>query len=139
MPGDYQSGPIVYWIAQAVADTIGLMIAHTMLVSFADPIPAVHLDQFLADIELAVSNTGVVRASSAQHHIPVPGEDQIPAFIATAVLQFVVENRDDLAKLFAAPDAAKVIHTWQARNPYRVAWVNHEVQAGDVTPSLIES
>ncbi|HWK91955.1 MAG TPA: hypothetical protein VNR17_06790 [Luteimicrobium sp.] len=102
------------------------MITHTMLVSFADPIPDDELDQFLSDIDAALQETGVVRTSSAQRHLPVPGEDAIPAFIATAVLQFGVETEDDLATLFAAPGAGDVIHTWQSRRPYRVAWVNHE-------------
>ncbi|GAA3634377.1 hypothetical protein GCM10022223_60880 [Kineosporia mesophila] len=103
------------------------MINHTMLVAFTDPIPDAELDQFLADIEAAVKNTGLMRTFSAQHHIPIPGEEAIPAFIATAVLQFGVDTREDLTALFATPSAEAIIHTWQARRPYRVAWVNHEV------------
>ncbi|OBJ96528.1 hypothetical protein A5638_16695 [Mycolicibacterium fortuitum] len=103
------------------------MITHTMLVSFADPIPDDELERFVSDIEKAMSGTGVVRRFQAQRHIAVDGEQAIPAFIATAVLQFGVANEADLATLFAAPDAGAVIHTWQARHPYRVAWANHEV------------
>lgn len=105
------------------------MINHTMLVSFQDPVPDADLDQFLSDIEQAMRATGVVVAFSAQQHIAMPGEDAIPAFIATAVLQFIVADRDALATMFAAPGAGDVIHKWQAQYPYKVAWVNHEVQA----------
>ncbi|AEN08432.1 MULTISPECIES: hypothetical protein [unclassified Streptomyces] len=105
------------------------MITHTMLVSFTDPISDSDLDQFISDIEKSMRNTGVVETFSAQHHIPVPGEEAIPAFIATAVLQFGVADRDALVALFAAPGAGEVIHKWQARHPYKVAWVNHRTTA----------
>ncbi|MEU6431713.1 hypothetical protein ABZ860_37925 [Microbispora sp. NPDC046973] len=105
------------------------MFMHTMLVSFEGQISDPDLDQFLADIEKSMKDTGVVRRFSAQHHIPVVGEEAIPAFIATAVLQFGVESPDDLATLFAAPGAINVIHKWKADHPYKVAWVNHEVLA----------
>ncbi|ALX67102.1 hypothetical protein [Microbacterium sp. XT11] len=98
-----------------------------MLVSFADPISDSDLDQFLTDIEATMRDTGVVRRFTSAHHVPVPGEDAIPAFIATAVMSFTVETSDDLATLFAAPGAIEVIHRWQADHPYKVAWVNHEV------------
>jgi hypothetical protein len=102
------------------------MFTHTMLVSFADPISNTDLDQFLADIEVSMRDTGAVRKFTSHHHVPVPGEDAIPAFIATAVLSFTVETRDDLATLFAAPGAIDVIHKWQAAHPYKVAWANYE-------------
>jgi hypothetical protein len=105
------------------------MIKHTMLVAFTDPIDDNDLDRYLADIEGAMSATGVVRDFSSARHIAVPGESAIPAFIATAVLEFAVESRGDLATLFAAPGAGEVIHKWQATNPYKVAWVNHEIHA----------
>lgn len=105
------------------------MINHTMLVSFQDAIPDADLDQFLMDIKKAMMATGVVEECWARHHIAVPGEDSIPAFIATAVVQFTVADRDALATMFAAPGAADVIHRWQARYPYKAAWVNHEVPA----------
>lgn len=105
------------------------MITHTMLVSFADPIADSDLEQFFADIAKAVRDTGIVHAFSAQRHIPVAGEEAIPAFIATAVLQFGVADRDELASLFAAPGAGEVIRSWQARHPYKVAWVNHQAAA----------
>ncbi len=105
------------------------MISHTMLVSFQDGIPEHDLDQFLSDIESTMSATGVVEAFTAQRHISTPGEDAIPAFIATAVLQFRVADRDALAALLSAPGAGDIIRTWQARRPYKVAWVNHEVSA----------
>lgn len=102
------------------------MFTHAILVAFANPISDSDLDQFLTDIETSMKSTGAVRNFSSYHHVPVPGEDAIPAFIATAVLNFTVETRDDLATLFAAPGAIEVIHKWQADHPYKVAWVNYE-------------
>ncbi|WP_423464946.1 hypothetical protein ACO229_11150 [Promicromonospora sp. MS192] len=102
------------------------MITHTMLVSFDDPISDIDLDQFLGDIEISMRDTGAVRSFSAHRHVPVAGEDAIPAFVATAVLHFGVDDRDGLAALFAAPGAVDVIHTWKTSHPYRVAWVNYE-------------
>lgn len=97
-----------------------------MLVSFDDPISEADLDQFLSDIEKSMRDTGVVRDVTSHHHVPVPGEDAIPAFIATAALTFAVATREDLAALFAAPGAIEVIHKWRADHPYSVAWVNYE-------------
>jgi hypothetical protein len=53
------------------------MFTHTMLVSFADPISNTDLDQFLADIEVSMRDTGAVRKFTSHHHVPVPGEDAI--------------------------------------------------------------
>ncbi|GAB3439927.1 hypothetical protein GCM10027570_04810 [Streptomonospora sediminis] len=105
------------------------MINHTMLVAFENPIPDAELDQFLKDIEKAMTETGATETFSAQRHIPVPGEESIPAFIATAVVQLGVADREALATMFAAPGAGEVVHKWQARHPYKVAWVNHEAPA----------
>lgn len=105
------------------------MITHTMLVAFGEPIPDDDLGRFCSDIEEAMRETGVVRGFRAQRHIPVAGEEAIPAFIATAVLQFQVEDESALSTLFSAPRADEVIHKWQALRPYRVAWVNHETAA----------
>ncbi|CAL9322765.1 MULTISPECIES: hypothetical protein [Streptomyces] len=105
------------------------MFTHTMLVSFENQISDADLDQFLSDIENSMKETGVVRRYSARRHVPVAGEEAIPAFIATAVLEFGVDTVEDLATMFAAPGAGEVIHTWQARHPYKVAWVNHETGA----------
>ncbi|GAB6939822.1 hypothetical protein ACQP60_19755 [Isoptericola variabilis] len=102
------------------------MITHTMLVSFDDAISDTELGQFLADIETSMRATGVVRTFSTHRHVPVPGEDAIPALVATAVLHFGVDDRDDLATLFAAPGAVDVVHKWKASHPYQVAWVNYE-------------
>lgn len=101
------------------------MIHHTMLVAFDTPVPDADLDQFLQDIEKVMLDSGQVLTSSARRHIPVPGEEAIPALIATAVVQFGVADEDALAAAFAAPGAGEVIHRWQARYPYKVAWVNH--------------
>ncbi|WP_222122109.1 hypothetical protein [Curtobacterium sp. 9128] len=105
------------------------MINHTMLVSFTEPVSDDDLAEFVADVEAAMRASGIVRGFQSRRHIPVAGEENIPAFIATAVLQFLVADEADLAALFAAPGAGDVIHRWQALHPYRVAWVNHEVNA----------
>ncbi|MGT2426111.1 hypothetical protein [Amnibacterium kyonggiense] len=100
-----------------------------MLVSFTEPIPEQALEEYVADVRSVMEETGVVRESWAQRHIPVAGEEAIPAFIATVVLQFSVDDEADLATLFAAPRAGEIIHAWQARYPYEVAWVNYEAIA----------
>lgn len=105
------------------------MINHTMLVSFIEPTPDRAIEDYIADIREAMQETGVVRSFRSQRHIPVAGEEAIPAFIATLVLQFRVADEADLATLFAAPRADEVIHKWQALHPYKVAWVNHEAMA----------
>ncbi|MDA3147777.1 hypothetical protein JSO19_10345 [Leucobacter sp. UCMA 4100] len=97
-----------------------------MLVSFTQSITDADLDQFLQDIEQSMMQTGVVKDVTKARHVPVEGEEQIPAFIATAVLTFTVESREDLAALFSAPGAIEVIHKWKADHPYQVAWVNSE-------------
>lgn len=97
-----------------------------MLVSFVNHISDDDLYQFLSDIERSMKDTGVVRSFTSHRHVPTPGEDSIPAFIATAVLNFTVDTRDDLAALFAAPGAIDIIHKWQSDHPYKVAWVNYQ-------------
>ncbi|MFI5658521.1 hypothetical protein [Streptomyces sp. NPDC051684] len=101
------------------------MIHHTMLVSFDGPIPDADLDQFLQDIEELMLDSGHVQTCATRRHIPVPGEEAIPAMIATAVVQFGVADVDALGAAFAAPGAEELIHRWKARYPYKVAWANH--------------
>ncbi|MEY9926749.1 hypothetical protein ABH926_001371 [Catenulispora sp. GP43] len=102
------------------------MINHTMIVSFADPLPDTELDQYLSDIERVLRESGVLQSFTAARHIPVPGEEEIPALIATAIVQITVADREALGKAFAAPGIEEVIHHWQARHPYKVGWANHE-------------
>lgn len=102
------------------------MINHTMFVAFDQPIPDSELDQYLTDIERVMTGSGLVASTKVARHLPVPGEENIPALIATAVIQFEVEDLDTLAKAFAAPGIDDVIHDWQSRHPYRVAFANHE-------------
>ncbi|MFE5165212.1 hypothetical protein ACFRNT_43250 [Streptomyces sp. NPDC056697] len=102
------------------------MIQHTMIVSFDQPLPDTELDQYLGDIERAMLDAGLAESVVARRHIPVPGEEAIPALIATAIVQFAVADIDALAKGFAAPALHEVIHHWQSRHPYKVAWANHE-------------
>ncbi|ATL68029.1 hypothetical protein [Nocardia terpenica] len=102
------------------------MINHTMIVSFDRPLPDSELDRYLADIEKVLRDTGFVRSVATGRHLPVPGEDAIPALIATAIVQVTVADIDTLAQAFTAPGLHEVIDHWQSRHPYRVAWANHE-------------
>jgi hypothetical protein len=97
-----------------------------MIVSFEQPLPDAVLDEYLADIERVLLDTGFAQSVVTRHHLPIPGEDAIPALIATAIVQFTVADTDTLAKAFTAPGLHELIGRWQARHPYRVAWANHE-------------
>ncbi len=105
------------------------MISHTMIVSFDQPLPDTELDQYLADIEKVMLDSGFVQSVATRRHIPVPGEEAIPALIATAIVQVAVTDTDALAKAFTAPGMHEVIGRWQSRHPYKVAWANHEALA----------
>ncbi|NEB76700.1 hypothetical protein G3I40_15935 [Streptomyces sp. SID14478] len=105
------------------------MINHTMIVSFQSDVPDTEIDSFLHDIEKVMLDSGHVQTFTAQRHIPVPGEEAIPALIATVIVQLGLTDFDALVASFAAPGAGEVIHRWQARFPYKVAWANHEVLA----------
>jgi hypothetical protein len=102
------------------------MINHTMIVSFDQPLPAAELDQYLADIERALLDSGFVQSVVTGRHIPVPGEEAIPALIATAIVQVALADIDALAKAFTAPGIGEVIDRWQSRHSYKVGWANHE-------------
>ncbi len=54
------------------------MIHHTMIVSFENPIPDADLDQFLADIESVMRETGHAQTSASRRHIAVPAEQAFP-------------------------------------------------------------
>ncbi|MCA1220918.1 hypothetical protein [Streptomyces sp. 8L] len=105
------------------------MIKHTMIVSFDQPLPDTELDQYLADIERVLLDTGLVQSFAARRHLPIPGEEAIPALIATVIVQIALADTDALAKAFGAPGLHEVIGRWQARHPYKVAWANHEALA----------
>ncbi|MCW2934279.1 MAG: hypothetical protein JWM19_5241 [Actinomycetia bacterium] len=102
------------------------MINHTMLVAFTNTISDEDLARFMTDIEKPMRATGLVKSFTARRHIAIPGEEAIPAFIATAVLQFGVADVEALGALFSAPGIDEVIDTWQEDHPYKVAWVNHD-------------
>ncbi|MCO5994224.1 hypothetical protein [Actinoallomurus rhizosphaericola] len=102
------------------------MIQHTMLVSFDEPLPDAELDQYLADIERVMLDAGFAQSVVTRRHLPIPGEESIPALIATAIVQVTVADLDALAKGFTAPGLHEVIDRWQSRHPYKVAWANHE-------------
>ncbi|GLW70996.1 hypothetical protein Kpho02_32950 [Kitasatospora phosalacinea] len=98
---------------------------HTMFVKFTEPIPDAELDQYLADLERAAEGTGVLRTFAARRHVPVPGEEQIPAFVATVVVQLGVADLAALGTVFAAPEVGEVFDAWRARHPFEAAWANH--------------
>ncbi|GAA2603023.1 hypothetical protein GCM10009863_15640 [Streptomyces axinellae] len=100
-----------------------------MIVSFDQPLPDTALDQYLADIKRVMLDSGLVESAVASRHLPVPGEEAIPALVASAIVRFTVADTDTLAKAFTAPGLHEVIQGWQARHPYKVAWANHEVLA----------
>jgi hypothetical protein len=102
------------------------MINHTMIVSFDHPLPDAELNRYLADIERALLESGLVEAAATRRHLPVPGEEAIPALIATAIVQLALADIDALTKAFASPGLHEVIEYWQSRYPYKVAWANHE-------------
>ncbi|MEK8171978.1 hypothetical protein NKH77_29400 [Streptomyces sp. M19] len=102
------------------------MINHTMLVSFDQPLPTAELDQYLADIERVMLDSGCVQSFVARRHLPIPGEEAIPALIATVIVQATVTDIEALTKAFTDPGTHEVIDRWQARYPYKVAWANHE-------------
>ncbi|NEW76517.1 hypothetical protein [Streptomyces rhizosphaericus] len=105
------------------------MINHTMFVQFTEPIPDADLDQYLADVEKATKNTGSLLTFAAQRHLRVPGEEQIPGFIATVVIQLGVTDLEALGALFVSPEVEAVFDTWRTRYPYKAAWANHETLA----------
>lgn len=102
------------------------MITHTMIVSFDKPLPDAELNQYLTDIERVMLDTGLTQSVVTGRHLPVPGEEVVPALIATAIVQVTVADTATLAKAFTAPGLHEVIDHWQSRHPYRVAWANHE-------------
>ncbi|MFJ8826618.1 hypothetical protein ACIREE_33215 [Streptomyces sp. NPDC102467] len=102
------------------------MIHHTMMVAFDHALPTAELDQYLADIERVMLDSGLVQSFVARRHLSTPGEEAIPALIATVIVQFAVADIDALTKAFSAPGLHDVIERWQARHPYKVAWANHE-------------
>jgi hypothetical protein len=103
------------------------MINHTMIVSFDQPLADAELDQYLADIERVLLDSGLVRSVATRRHISIPGEEAIPALIATAIVHVAVAENPFASKAFTAPGMHEVIDRWQSRHPYKVAWANHEV------------
>jgi hypothetical protein len=126
MPAGYRRRPNRPWMPATRAVEDGSMVNHTMIVSFDEALPSAELDQYLADIERVMLESGFVAAVASRRHIPVPGEGVIPALVATAIVQVSVPDTDALAKAFAAPGLHEVIGRWQSRYPYKVAWANHE-------------
>jgi hypothetical protein len=97
-----------------------------MIVSFTDPIPDAELDQFLADIERVMRDSGQIQTFAARPHIRVPADDHSPVFAATAIVQLGLADLDALSASFAVPGAEELIQRWQSRYAYKVVWANHE-------------
>jgi hypothetical protein len=102
------------------------MINHTMIVSFNEPLPDAELDRYLADIERVMLESGFAQSVATRRHLPIPGEEHIPALIGTAIVQVALADTDALAKAFSTPGIGELIDDWQSRHPYKVAWANHE-------------
>ncbi|MEV5612755.1 hypothetical protein [Streptomyces sp. NPDC052225] len=101
-------------------------IQHTMIVSFPDNTPDSDVDQFLKDIEKVMRASGSVETFAANRHIRVPADEHSPVFVATAIVQIGVADRDALDAAYAVPGLEDVITHWQSRHPYQVVWANHE-------------
>ena len=114
---DIGADPRLYWF----------VINHTMIVSFTEPIPDAELDQFLADIEALMRDSGGVESITSRHHIRVPADDHSPVFAASAIVRFDFADIDTLNASFTTPGIEDLIQRWQSRYPYRVVWANHEV------------
>jgi hypothetical protein len=83
------------------------MITHTMIVSFDQPLSDTDLDQYLADIERAMLDTGFVQSVATRRHISIPGEEAIPALIATAIVQAALADIDALERRSPRPASAR--------------------------------
>jgi hypothetical protein len=103
-----------------------VMIHHTMIVAFDEPIPSDELDEYLKELEELTMGTGAFQSFAARHHLRVPGDDHAPVAVASAVVQFGLADLDALNTAFALPGIGAFIDSWQARRPYKAIWVNHE-------------
>ncbi len=118
----------------ACAPKNGLVIQHSMIDSFDQPLPVAVLGQCLAGIERAMLSTNTAQSVVARRHLPVPGEGAVPALIATefpaatptAIVQVAVADAQARAKGFTAPDLHEILDRWQSRPPYKVTWANSE-------------
>jgi hypothetical protein len=102
------------------------MVIHTMLVSFTNPVSDSELGQALSHIEAATRATGVVESFAASRHLAVPGEEAIPAFIGSAILQIGLADLGALKTLFTTATVDEAFDSLREDHPYSVAWVNHE-------------
>jgi hypothetical protein len=102
------------------------MINQTLFLAFTDPISAADLETTLVEIEQATRATGLVESFAARPHLAVPGEEAIPAFIGSAVVQLGVADLNALGTLFATTEIDDVFHALRETHPYTTAWVNHE-------------
>ncbi|WP_431038993.1 hypothetical protein ACQYWQ_30235 [Streptomyces sp. P6-2-1] len=102
------------------------MMHHTMIVSFDSAIPDDDLNAYLKELETVLRESGLVETFAARHHVPVPGDEHSPVFVASAVVRIGFADTEALAASFAVPGVAELITRWQSRHPYKVVWVNHE-------------
>lgn len=56
----------------------------------------------------------------------MPGDDDAPMFVASAIVQVGLADLDALNVVFAVPGLEELIAGWQSRFPYQVVWANHE-------------
>jgi hypothetical protein len=90
------------------------------------PIPEADLDQYLKDMENVLTDSGQVQTFAARRHIRVPGDDDAPVFVASAIVQLGLADLDALHAAFTAGGLEEFIGRWQSRFPYQVVWANHE-------------
>jgi len=100
-----------------------------MIVSFAEPLPAETLTQFLTEVEQVMRASGTLRSFRAESHVRVPGDDHPPTPVAitgTAIVQLGYADLGALNDAYDTPALGELIRRWQARSPYTLTMVNHE-------------
>ncbi|TWH75086.1 hypothetical protein JD78_03637 [Modestobacter roseus] len=102
------------------------MIQQTLFISFDEPLAGDEAVAALAGIEAAIERSGLTRSLVIRPHLAVPGEEDIPAFIGSVVLQVGLPDLEALGQLFAATDVTASFDELREVHPYTTAWVNHE-------------
>jgi hypothetical protein len=102
------------------------MIQQTLFLSFDEPLTGDDVVKALSGIEAAITQTGLTQTLAVRAHRPVPGEENIPAFIGSAILQISLTDLDTFGELFAAEEVTQSFDDLREQHPYRAAWVNHE-------------
>lgn len=102
------------------------MIQQTLFISFDEPLTGDGVVKALAGIETAIAETGLTQTLALRPHVAVPGEEDIPAFIGSAILQVGLADLNALGELFASTTVTQSFDDLRAQHPYKAAWVNHE-------------